>query len=220
MPNTVVGTRKDAVLRQLRDEIVSSELKPGTVLKDAEVAARLGVSITPVREAIGQLAAEGLVDTAPNRTRHVTHITHQNALELIDVMQVLACAGFEWGAKHLDQRQLTQLRGTFEELADAVARDDLAAAATAGVEFTTIVVQASGNRELQTHIDLVRPRSVRVLALITDHRIWPIWLDGYRETLEFLEAGDPAGALDRYRSLYTQYHDYVQTLRFPGIIPE
>jgi DNA-binding transcriptional MocR family regulator len=57
-------TRREAVLRQLRREIVDGTLASGAVLKDAELAARLGVSITPVREALGQLAAEGLVDIA------------------------------------------------------------------------------------------------------------------------------------------------------------
>src|SRR4051794_41981176 len=90
--------RREAVLRQLRQEIVSGQLPAGTVIKDAEVAARLGVSITPIREAIAQLAAEGLIDLAPNRPRRVTQVTQKNALELIDVMAVLACAGVEWGA--------------------------------------------------------------------------------------------------------------------------
>ena len=55
-------TRREAVVQRLRQEIASGVLAPGTLLKDAELAARLGVSITPVREAITQLAAEGLVD--------------------------------------------------------------------------------------------------------------------------------------------------------------
>ncbi|MDT7626694.1 MAG: hypothetical protein QOF99_7595, partial [Pseudonocardiales bacterium] len=59
MPFVVPLTRREAVERQLREEIVSGTLPAGTVIKDAEVAARLGVSITPVREAIAQLAAEG-----------------------------------------------------------------------------------------------------------------------------------------------------------------
>ena len=47
-----------------------------------------------MREAIAQLSVEGLIDIAPNRTRHLTRVTQKNALELIDVMSVLACAGF------------------------------------------------------------------------------------------------------------------------------
>ena len=65
-------TRSEAIVRHLREEIVSGRLAPGTVVKDAELAESLGVSITPVREAIAQLAAEGLIDLSPNRTRRVT----------------------------------------------------------------------------------------------------------------------------------------------------
>ena len=86
--------RREAVARQLRAEILSGQLPPGTLLKDAELAARLGMSITPVREAITQLAAEGLVDISPNRTRKVAGLTLKSALDLVDVMELLACAGF------------------------------------------------------------------------------------------------------------------------------
>ncbi|RDJ92934.1 GntR family transcriptional regulator [Lacticaseibacillus rhamnosus] len=55
------------MISRLRHEIVSNKLKPGTIIKDAEVAAHLGTSITPVREALSRLAAEGLVDMPHNR---------------------------------------------------------------------------------------------------------------------------------------------------------
>src|SRR5689334_13368828 len=90
MSHAVAPTRTAAIVRRLRDEIVTGELPPGTLIKDAELATRLGVSITPVREAIAQLSVEGLIDIAPNRTRHATKVTQKNALELVDVMTVLA----------------------------------------------------------------------------------------------------------------------------------
>jgi DNA-binding GntR family transcriptional regulator len=214
MSYTLTGTRKEAVLRQLRDEIVSSRLTPGTVLKDAEVAARLGVSITPVREAIGQLAAEGLIDIAPNRTRQVTAVTPKNALELVDVMCVLACAGVEWGVANLEPADLIQLRFILDAFAEYLRQGDTAAAAATGAEFTTVVVQASGNRELQTHIDLVVTRSLRMLALTAESRVWQVWLDGYGEMLKLLEAGDSPAAVRRYRQIYVEYRTCVQTLLF------
>lgn len=113
-------TRREAVLRSLRDDIVSGALPQGSVLKDSELAAQLGVSITPVREAITQLAAEGLIDIAPNRTRRVTRVTQKNALELIDVMGVLACAGFEWGVHLLTPTHLDQLHQRLDEFVAAL----------------------------------------------------------------------------------------------------
>jgi DNA-binding GntR family transcriptional regulator len=210
----VTGTRKDAVLRQLRDEIVSSRLTPGTVLKDAELAARLGVSITPVREAIGQLAAEGLIDISPNRTRQVTHVTRQNALDLADLMCVLACAGFEWGVPNLGAPELTVLRVKLAEFTESLRLGDLIAAAGAGTDFSMIVAVASGNAELQTHLDLVIARTLRVLGLTSQGRVWQIWLDGYAETLGFLEAGDSAAAISRHRQIYTEYRECLENMPF------
>ena len=217
MSHTLTSTRKEAVLRQLRAEIVSSRLRPGTVLKDAEVAARLGVSITPVREAIGQLAAEGLVDIAPNRTRQVTGLTQRNALELVDVMSVLACAGVEWGAENLAPAQLDELRLTLDGFAEHLRQGDLAAAAGSAATFTTIIVQASDNRELQTQIDLVVTRSLRMLTLTAEDRVWHVWLDGYREMLKLLESGNPVAATQRFRQIYAEYRTCVQTLLFDPV---
>ena len=103
-------TRAEAIARHLREEIVTGRLAPGTVIKDGELAERLGVSITPVREAIVLLSAEGLIDISPNRIRRVTDVSQKNALELIDVMCVLACAGVEWGVPNLTGADLTRMR--------------------------------------------------------------------------------------------------------------
>jgi DNA-binding GntR family transcriptional regulator len=207
-------TRKEAVLQQLRTEIVNGKLTPGTVLKDAEVAARVGLSITPVREAIAQLAAEGLIDVAPNRTRHVTHVTRKNALDLIDVMGVLTCAGFGWAMPHLTRTHLTTLRRQYQIFADSLGQGDVVTAARAGTDFSSTITEASGNRELQTHIDLVVARTLRVLALTPESSVWTVWLDGYRETLELLESDNRTAALERYRQMYTDYRTRVAELRF------
>lgn len=205
-------TRSAAVLKQLREEIVSGTLPPGTPVKDAEVAARFGVSITPVREAISQLAVEGLISVAPNRTRHVTHVTRQGALELIDVMELLACGGVERGIDLLTNGHLQQLRSVLGAFDDALQRGDAAAANTTGAEFSTILISACGNRELQNHVDIVVARTQRVLALGADSKLWRVWLDGYRELLALLEAGDRLGAARRHRQIYQQFRERVETL--------
>jgi DNA-binding GntR family transcriptional regulator len=214
MSYAVPLTRREAVLRQLRQEIVSGELPAGTVIKDAEVAARLGVSITPIREAIAQLAAEGLIDLAPNRPRRVTRVTQKNALELIDVMAVLACAGMEWGAPNLTDEHLARMRVRLDEFVDALRREDVTMAGTAGADFSTIAILASGNRELQTHVDLVVARTMRLLALTAESDVWQIWIRGYRETLELLERGERDAAVERYRRIYAEYRARVETLLF------
>jgi len=216
VPYTVPLTRREAVQRQLREEIVSGALPAGTVIKDAEVAARLGVSITPVREAIAQLAAEGLIDIAPNRTRHVTRVTQKNALELIDVMAVLACAGFEWGVDNLTESHLGRMRERLAEFEANLRAGNVTAAGGAGADFSTIVILASGNRELQTHVDLVVARTLRLLALTADSDAWRVWTQGYQETLALLEADDRRAAVVRYRQIFVEYRTVVENMLFAG----
>ena len=210
MSYAVPPTRTAAVVRQLRNEIVTGELPPGTLIKDAELATRLGVSITPIREAIAQLSVEGLIDIAPNRTRHVTRVTQKNALELIDVMGVLACAGFEWGVDNLTATHLDLLRQRQGEFVTALRDGNVLAAGAAGADFSTTVILASGNRELQSMVDLVVARTMRILAMTAESDLWRIWIDGHTEIIKLLEAGDSRGALARYRKIYVDYRVAVE----------
>ena len=214
MSYTVPPTRTAAVVQQLRNEIVTRELPPGTLIKDAELAARLGVSITPVREAIAQLSVEGLIDIAPNRTRHVTKVTQKNALELIDVMGVLACAGFEWGVENLTATHIDLMRQRQKEFVEGLRSGNVLAAGAAGADFSTIVILASGNRELQSMVDLVVARTLRILAMGAESSLWEVWITGHRDVLKLLEEGDPVGALARYRQIYVDYRAAVEQSLF------
>jgi len=197
-------TRTEAIVRHLREEIVAGRLAPGTVIKDAELADRLGVSITPVREAIVLLSAEGLIDISPNRTRRVTDVSQKNALELIDVMCVLACAGVEWGVPNLTDADLARMRQRLDEMLASLRSGDVGAATSAGADFSTIMISASGNRELQTHVDLVVTRMRRLLGLTPESSHWRPWIDGYSEVLMRLEQGAPQAAITRYRQIYAE----------------
>ena len=189
---------------------MSGTLLPGTFIRLDETAAALGVSITPVREAIAQLSVEGLIDIAPNRTRHVTRVTQKNALELIDVMSVLACAGFEWGVENLTSTHLDLLRQRQKEFVEGLRTGNVLAAAASGADFSTIVILASGNRELQSMVDLVVARTMRILAITAESELWTTWINGHEEILQLLEAGDTRGATARYRQIYVEYRARVE----------
>lgn len=216
MTYAVPPSRRESIVRQLRDEIITGELPPGAVIKDAELARRLGVSITPVREAVAQLTTEGLVDLAPNRVRRVSAVTRKNALDLIDVMAVLACAGVERGAPQLTAADIARMRTRLDESADALQRGDTTTAAAAGADVSTIMITASGNQELQALVDLVVARTNRLLALAADDELWGLWRDGYREVIELLERDERRPAVDRYRRIYDDFRDRVSTMSFTG----
>ena len=206
-------TRREAALRYLRDEIITGHLTAGTALKDAEIAAQLRISITPVREAIAQLVAEGLVVTN-NRTRYVARLTPKSALDLIDVICVLACAGFEWGIPHLTDADMKQLRLRLEQLSENLREGNITEAAAAGTDFSNIIFRASGNQELQAYFDVAMARTVRLLALTAKSEAWHAWVAGYSDTLQLLECDDQAGAIKRYQQIYEDFRALVSTVPF------
>lgn len=210
MPYQRPLTRSDAILRQLREEIVTGTLPPDTVIKDAEVAARLGVSITPVREAVARLITEGLVSPGPARTRRVTRVTRKNALDLVRVMEVLACAGVAWGVPRLTLDDIALMRRRLDESAAAIDVGDVTTAAEAGADISTIMITASGNREIQPLVDLVVARTVRLLALTPDSGAWRIWRDAHDEIITHLEQGRPDAAVDRYRAAYGDFRQWIE----------
>lgn len=214
MTYTVPPSRREAIVRQLRDEIVAGALRPGTVLKDAELARRLGVSITPVREALAQLTSEGLVDLAPNRVRRVSAITRKNALDLTDVMAVLACAGVEWGVGHLTEADVSRMRVRLDDFVAALGRGDTTGASAAGADVSTIMISASGNQELQAQVDLTVTRTNRLLALAADDGLWRVWSDGYREVIDLLERGRRAEAVARYRRIFDDARERIADMPF------
>jgi DNA-binding GntR family transcriptional regulator len=88
-------TRAEELRSQLADDIVSGSLAPGQTLDEMELARRFGVSRTPVREAIRQLAASGLVETRPHRGAVVARPSHERILGMFEAMAELEalCAG-------------------------------------------------------------------------------------------------------------------------------
>jgi DNA-binding GntR family transcriptional regulator len=137
-------------------------------------------------------------------------VTQKNALELIDVMSVLACAGFEWGVDNLTETHLDLLRLRQKEFVEGLRSGNVLAAGAAGADFSTTVILASGNRELQSMVDLVVARTMRILAVTAESDLWSIWIEGHDEIIGLLEAGDKKGALERYRRIYVDYRARVE----------
>ncbi|UBQ02568.1 GntR family transcriptional regulator [Curtobacterium sp. TXMA1] len=117
---------RDVVYQQLRTAILKGTLEPGERLNDDELTAWLGVSRTPVREAIARLASEGLVEMAANRYTRVSSLSglaHAEAAALLAALQQLALAH----AEDAPQRVRSAAHTTAEGLADRIIEQDLAA---------------------------------------------------------------------------------------------
>lgn len=117
-------TRTDALRLQIADEIVSGALEPGTPLDEQELAARFGVSRTPVREAIRQLSASGLVSVRPHRGAVVALPTPGQLHDMFEAMAELEalCAGF--AARNMTVPERRGLEALHHELRALVREGD------------------------------------------------------------------------------------------------
>ena len=86
------GTTVDQMVRAIGDRIVTGFLRPGEKLDEASLAARFDVSRTPVREAIGQLSAMGLVERRPNRGAIVAVVTQEHLASMFSMAELSICA--------------------------------------------------------------------------------------------------------------------------------
>jgi DNA-binding GntR family transcriptional regulator len=206
------STRRDEVVQQLREEIVSGALRPGEVIKDAELAARLGVSITPVREALAQLATEGLIEMPPNRAKRVAPLSKRSAVELCVVMRVLSVTAFELGLPRLMFADLEAMRAAHAAMVAAIERGDLPAARVASRTFHDTVIRAADNREMRRMLALILARFERLFRLLVDAGSLPDATRSQAAILDAIERHDLSAALAAYRDSQERFQRTVEQL--------
>ena len=100
---------RDVVFNTLRDAILKGELEPGERLMEIQLAERLGVSRTPIREAIRKLELEGLVSIIPNKGAYVTGITRKDVEDIYAIRSLLEGLCARWATAHITEKQLDAL---------------------------------------------------------------------------------------------------------------
>lgn len=139
---------RDVVFKTLRRGILTGELKPGERLMEIHLANRLGVSRTPIREAIRKLELEGLVTMVPRRGAEVANITEKNLKDVLEVRQALESLAIELACDRITNEEKDGLKANLDQVESAVRTGDTGAIASADVAFHDAIVEASGNARL------------------------------------------------------------------------
>jgi DNA-binding GntR family transcriptional regulator len=186
-------TMAEMVAQRLKAAIVDGELPPGTPLRLAQISARLGVSVMPVRDALRQLEAERLVEIRPRRGAVVTDLSIEDAEETYAVRVALEALAARHATERLTDADLDEIREAFDHMTDAQRSGDLRAFIEADHVFHHRLYQASQRERLIRNISELVDRSRRY-APIT-YRAWqPLdaGIAAHRPILEAIEARDPA----------------------------
>jgi DNA-binding GntR family transcriptional regulator len=139
---------RDVVFKTLRQDILTGALKPGERLMEIHLANRLGVSRTPIREAIHKLELEGLVTMIPRRGAEVAQISEKNLKDVLEVRRALDILAATLACERMPKSDLTRLRAANDEFARLVKTRDAVLISKADVAFHDIITASTGNARL------------------------------------------------------------------------
>ena len=172
IPQTKIFNRtfiRDDVYQSLREWIVGGDLEPGEKLKDKELAAQLGVSRTPIREALRRLENEGLIETAANRWTRVAPITIQDAESIYPIIQKLEELALSLAFPKMTAQHIQLMQEANNRLKAELNSNDTQAAMFADVAFHQIFIDAADNTELSTILEQLKTKYQRIdLAYFSD----------------------------------------------------
>jgi len=209
--NANVGASSPLELRPLQQQIhdnllgkiLRGELGPGEKISPPDIAESLGVSVTPVRDAVNLLAAEGLVQVRPRRGTVVAPMSGEDVAELYEIRLMIEPAAAELVARRATDAEIARIRWLAEQLesSPATGRDTVAdldvylAELSVDADFHAELVHAAGNRRLTTLYAGLRPHvSVARINFPTMHRSRPDRRGEHLRVVEGIEARDGARA--------------------------
>lgn len=139
---------RDVVFKTLRQGILTGELKPGERLMEIHLADKLGVSRTPIREAIRKLELEGLVTMVPRKGAEVARITEKHLKDVLEVRRALDALAVELACERITEEEKQRLQEACKEFEEATKSKDVRRIASADVKLHDIIVVATRNERL------------------------------------------------------------------------
>jgi DNA-binding GntR family transcriptional regulator len=188
---------RERVLDALRDAIISGDFKPGQTLVETELAASLGVSRAPLREALQILSGEGLVETIPYHGTRVKRLTRTDIEELYSLRSVLETFAIRRLIAQRQAEHVETLRGCYAHMLAAAEAGDLKQVNQIDREFHDALIELSGHSLLLTSWNVVSMRVRQVMALL-NRRNSNLKQIAYNHLpiIEALAAGDEALAVE------------------------
>ena len=152
---------RDIVFNTLREAILTGELVPGERLMEKQLAERMGVSRTPIREAIRKLELEGLVNMIPRKGAEVSRITEKDIENVLEVRCVLEELAATLSCQKITEEELEELYLTLQEFKIAIRRKDVEQIIDKDVKFHDIIFSSTGNDKLIAILNNLREQIYR-----------------------------------------------------------
>ena len=182
---------RDVVFNTLRQAILKGELKPGERLMEIQLANKLGVSRTPIREAIRKLELEGLVLMIPRKGAEVAEITEKNMLDVLEVRKALEELAAHLACERITEEGLAELKAAAKEFEQVLKTDDVTKIAEADVKFHDVLYLSTDNQRLITLLNNLREQMYRFrVEYLKKEEFHPLLLEEHKKIIEAIESHD------------------------------
>jgi DNA-binding GntR family transcriptional regulator len=207
---------RDQALQQVRKSIVVGDLEPGSVHSEQTIAARLGLSRTPIREALLQLVGEGLITFIPNRGARVAHLDPEHLAHVLQFRAAIEGCGASRMAASPDRQRLARLDAELKRQRAIIKKGERLTWIEANADFHGILAESSDNRLM---IDAFGPLAshTKRLGYRMNHRTQRMResLDEHSAIVDAIRRGD----VDRARTM-AEDHLYVTTVLMKQMFAE
>ena len=182
---------RDVVFKTLRQAILLGELKPGERLMEMQLANKLGVSRTPIREAIRKLELEGLVLMIPRKGAEVADITEKSLKDVLEVRRALEELSVKLTCDRITKEEIKELEQAAENFRKTMKSKDITEIAEADVRFHDVIYTATKNQKLIQLLNNLHEQMYRYrIEYLKDEEVYPKLLKEHKEIIERINRGE------------------------------
>jgi len=206
---------REVIFNTLREAIIVGELKPGERLMEVQLADKMGVSRTPVREAIRKLELEGLVEMLPRKGAHVADLSVKDIMDVLEVRATLDGLATKLSASRITDEEIKELRHLLDQFINYVEKDNLQGSIKKDVEFHDVIYRSSRNDKLIQISNNLREQVQRFRVIyLKDYSSSRELIREHTEILNAIVARDPAAAMEcAQRHIKNQEETIIRSIR-------
>ncbi len=207
---------RDVVFQTLREAILKGELKPGERLMELQLASKLGVSRTPIREAIRMLELEGLAVTMPRKGAEVARMTEKDMEDVLQIRKALDELAVGLACDNMTEESLEQIYGALKNFEESTRSRDVKKIAQADVEFHDTIYRAADNPKLVNMLNNLREQMYRYrVEYLKNDTVYPRLIEEHEKIYEGLKRKDKETVVE-----IVSHHVMNQELVVKNIIQE
>ncbi len=202
---------RDEVFNTLRDQILKGELKPGDRLMEIHLSKKLGVSRTPVREALKRLEKEGLAVNIPRRGAQVARMTQKDLSDVLEVREVLDDLAITKACRNANTKMIKRLNEAMDVFKSAIKGGDLIEIVSADEAFHQVIYEAADNPRLMSIVEHLREQMYRFrFEYVKEEKNYDVLVKEHELMIEGLKNKDENSVKE---TMHTHLKNQVEAVR-------